>query len=208
MKKFFTLAMAMFSMLAIISSCSKSADDSDDNDPPAPDPQEEVKYNVRLVAPLTDVQLEIMDIAITYTIEGVSGTSTPAKMETISLPKTEAIFEGRTSVGKPTVYCIDLPDEYTAKELINGTVEYVATGKKEGIDKYINGNFNIFGRARTFVKPVDEEWMDIDVPEMYEYLGEIAPKSEKDINLLIDIYNNYGSKKPFIQLPYVIGAKR
>lgn len=194
MKKiYYILALAMVGAMSF-TSCSK---EEPENPAEEPEPQEEVKYNVRLVAPLTDVQLEIMDLTVNYTVGDLTGSSTPAKMQTLSLPMTEAIFSqtAPNSAGKPTVYFIDLPGEYTEEELLNGTVEYVATGKKEGIAKYVNGDFNMYGRPWTFVKPVDEDWDGMDEPEKYEYMANITPIAEDEIELLIQVYNDNGAKK-------------
>lgn len=204
MKKFFTLAMAMLSMVAILASCSKS-DDVTDEPVPAPEPEPEVLYNVRLVAPLTDVQLEMMDLTINVTeAGGLSLSITPAKMNKLPLTEFDKYFNELdiTSVGKPTIYYVDLAGDFTAEELLQGTVEYVATGKKEGIAKYVKGDFNFFGRARTFVKTVDGNWIsDINNPFTYEFMGAVQPTSEKDINMLIDIYNDFGAKTNFTLSP-------
>lgn len=193
----------MCSMAAMIS-CSKSDDAIDDDKTPEPEPPVELLYNVRLIAPVTDVQLEMMDLEINYTIESNSSTFTPNRMKTLSLPKTENCFieAGLTSAGKPIIYYVDLPGEYTQVELLNGTIEYVAKGKKDGIAKYVNSSFNIFGRARTFVKTVDEDWFfDMDNPLNFEAFGDINPPSEAEINELINVYNVFGMKTNFTLLP-------
>ena len=199
MKKILTIAMAMFSMVAILSSCSKSEDDNKEIPEPEPQPEKVVKYNVRVITPLTDVQREIMDLSINYTLGGISATITPDKMQTMSLPIVEEPFKEATAVGKPTSYYYDLPDEYTLQELLDGTIEYVATGKPEGIAKYINSTFTFFSSPGTFIKPVDEEWTKIDDPQRYRGM-EAWPRNEKEMINLINLYNMEGEKKHFASL--------
>ena len=202
MKKFFTFALAMFSMVAMMSSCDN--DDDVIKEDPEPEPEVVVKYNICLVAPLTDVQLEFMDLAINFTIADISATITPAKMETTSFPLIDEVIKNCNGVGKPSYYIYNIPGEYTEEEVLNGTVEYVATAKPEGITKYINGNFNCFGRSRTFVKAVDGDWYNMDNVSFYEFRGEVNPPSEKEFNLLLEMYNDHGKKTNFTLLPVSI----
>ena len=187
--------MAMFSMVAIMSSCSKSDDDAEVI--PEPEPQPELKYCVRLVAPLTDVQLELMDLTIKYTLDTQSATIPLDKMQKISLPLTEAylVDKAPNSVGKTTVYCIDIPGEYTEEELSKGSVEYIATGKKENYAKYVNVLFNFFGKPKTIVDLVGTDWKEIDVPELYMPFGDVNAPSEQEIFTLIDNYNFFAADK-------------
>lgn len=194
----------MFSMVAIMSSCSKSEDDAEVI--PEPEPQPELKYCVRLVAPLTDVQLELMDLTIKYTLDTQTATITPAKMQKISLPLTEAYLldKAPNSVGKTTVYCFDIPGEYTAEELSKGSVEYIATAKPEGVAKYATqSHFNLFGQPKTFVDLVGTDWKDIDdvAARWYSPLGDVNVTSEKDLNRIIDTYNILATGEQKFKIP-------
>lgn len=194
MKKFFALAMAMCSMLAMMSSCSK--DDAKEDDP-EPEPVE-VKLVVTLAAALTDVQQEFMDLDINYTIDETSASITPGKMKTMPCPMIEKFFETSTGKGKPTLYVYEIPGEFTAEQVLNGTVEFVVTDKKEGIDKYMNTTFNCFGRSRVFIKVVgEEELYKIDNPLNFEAMGEAHPSTESEFNQILDIYKGYGKKTHF-----------
>lgn len=194
--------MAMFSMVAIMSSCSKSEDDAEVI--PEPEPQPELKYCVRLVAPLTDIQLELMDLTIKYTLDTQTATIPLDKMQKISLPLTEAFFSKNVpnTVGQPIVYCVDIPGEYTAEELSKGSVEYIATAKPEGVAKYATqSHFNLFGQPKTFVGLVGTDWKEIDEPGIYEPLGDVVPTSDKDIFYVIDTYNLLATGEQKFKIP-------
>lgn len=194
----------MFSMVAILSSCSKSDDDAEVI--PEPEPQPELKYCVRLVAPLTDVQLELMDLTIKYTLDTQTATIPLAKMQKISLPLTEAFFSKNVpnTVGQPIVYCVDIPGEYTAEELSKGSVEYIATAKPEGVAKYATqSHFNLFGQPKTFVDLVGTDWKEIDdiAAKWYTPLGDVVPNSDKDIFYVIDTYNLLAEGEQKFKIP-------
>lgn len=192
MKKFFTLAMALFSMAAVMTSCGGD-DDPEDITPVVPEP--EYTYTMAFTLAVTDVQLEMMNMSINYTIDGQTATITPNMMKEIPLVKDLAdLDKAAHGQGKTKLLSYDVPAEFTKAQLENGTRECVVKRIDEGIAKYRNELVKIGVGFNTIIYANGDQ-----MPHKYTYnvMGEVSLKEDSNVDYLIETLNIEYAKTSF-----------
>ena len=150
MKKIFAFAIAIVAMATSMVSCNNDNTDFIEQ----PNPNQAVNTTVKKTVedpvvegsvsfdlPVTDVQLEMMDIAIRYTIGGKTYTVTTDEMEKGRIADPKADLQG---VGTGILLTYNVPGTFTIDELKDATVECVIQRKEEGIAKYKDQLINVY----------------------------------------------------------------
>ena len=194
MKKIFAFAIALVSMAAVMTSCN-----NDDNDyimQPAPAAQQEsakdVEATVNFMLPVTDVQLEMMDIEIRYTIGGKTYTVTTDEMEKGSLDNPTEDLRG---VGNSMLLTYSVPATFTVEELKDATVEYSIERKEEGVAKYQDQLIHVY---EGFVCKVKTKYGD-QIVGGYSFLGEVNISDPHNADHLFDNIQLMGTKTNIIR---------
>ena len=159
MKKIFALAMAIVSMAAVMTSCNN--DDAEFIEQPAPvaaadtQAKQDREVFVEFYLPTTDVQLEMMDMAINYTIGGETTTITPAEMTEIEFNFTD-FPKDNEDMGTPKMLKYRVAGNYTFDQLNDATAERTATWNEDGLAKYQDQKVNLFSYFHIHLAYVDQ----------------------------------------------------
>jgi len=192
MKKIFALAIALVSMAVSMTSCGNDNDMVKELDPannPAADQQkqEDIKKETESVVefylPVTNVQLEMMDMAITYTIDGQSTTIKPEDMTEVAFPEYFVVV--KEGVGEPKLLKYIVAGKFTDAQLKNATYERSVNWKEEGLAKYQNEKVNIF--INYFCQVVSDDTDTVNQKLGFAYIQSynMSHKSAAD-----DLFNN------------------
>lgn len=196
MRKFYTLAMAMLTMAAVMISC--SSDDGAEEKTPEPEPEPViVKYNLSFLMPATDQQLEVMDLSLNFTIDDKPTSLTPDKMQTVSCPKVEAECKNLGMKATPIFFTYDVPGEFTVEQLKNGTIERIAKRNEEGLAKYMNDTLYWFPDVHASVRVAGTEKQSVDATILYHPTA-TPLTSNTFINAVFDYMDLIGEKSPIV----------
>lgn len=141
--------MAIVSMAAVMTSCSNDNDVVNDLDPAnKPAARQEVKDEkpveayVDILLPVTDVQLDMMDITVNYTVNGESHSVTPADMEEIAFPNNLTELQPVMGQGAAKLLSYRLNGSFTQKQLQEATIECVSTRNDQGVENHKDDQVN------------------------------------------------------------------
>ena len=137
--------------------------------------------------PVTDVQLEMMDIAIRYTINGKTYTVTTDEMEKGRIADPKADLQG---VGTGMLLTYNVPGTFTIDELKDATVECVIQRKEEGIAKYKDQLVNLYaGFIRNF-----KTNYDLQAAGKTDLLGDVNISDPNNLDVLFENLQYYDGK--------------
>ncbi len=193
MKKIFALAIALVSMAAVMTSCNNDDNDYIMQPAPAPgavaqqEPVTDIEATVDFMLPVTDVQLEMMDIELRYTICGKTYTVTADQMVKSSFANPTDDLRG---VGNGMLLTYSIPSTFTTDELKDATVECIFERKEEGMAKYQDQLIHVYVGFVCNVNTI----RGAQTAGHYDFLGDVNISDPENANYLFETFQMMGSK--------------
>ena len=208
MKKIFAFAIALVSMAAVMTSCNNDEADyvmqpaqntytnnsNNGNTQSAEDLTEQV---VEIFLPVTDVQLEVMDIEISFSMPDRTTTITPEQMTEVEFP---ARVPDNDAVGTAKLLKFRVPGTFTMAELKKAAMGRTAKVNEEGVAKYQDQSINMFlGYTCTVTEVGKEAQVNIN---NFKYTSNVDMSNGKYFEKLMSQYQFSGEMAPVIYTVY------